>query len=219
MLGPAEGEWRPDPWSDAAGGGKQSLRWWNGHHWTDSIRTWSGDAWIDGVQAHQSDDTRPVDSEFRANTGQGKVPEAFDQSESLGACPSCGRPVQGKDWRICPQCGEALAVTRHQPGEIVNGYILGSDHQWHPTPTPPPAAAPKAYAQSNLVIGMGAAGFLAGLVIPFIGVALGVVTLILASTDSKRRAAAGAEPSSVGYIIGALAVLVSVLVALIWSVL
>lgn len=121
--------WREDPWATSEH--PKSLRWWDGSGWTDSVRTWTGTVWVDSVQAPRPEEDVQLKAEFPTDLDGN--PERILVEDSFGLrCPTCESPVMDGGWRVCPHCGEVLAQGHCQPGDIVNGHVLGSDHVWHP---------------------------------------------------------------------------------------
>lgn len=129
MSGQRAAQWRPDPW--AVNDEDRSLRWWDGEQWTDSVRTWNGTEWVDGVHAPPPAEDGPTKPEPPPSPAGNPQQSPLEESSRPTKCPTCDSPVQDEDWRVCPHCGEALARSRYQPGDIVNGHVLGSDHTWH----------------------------------------------------------------------------------------
>ena len=139
------------------------VRWWS-REWTARTRRRVSPSSV-SVQHTDLQPSPPPDSNQPqqprtgpATTEQDPDLGTPDEPLSLSSCTSCGRPVQDKNWRVCPHCGETLASGRYHPGDIVNGNILGSDNVWHAIPTAPVGAMSKPYVQSNATLGVGAAG-------------------------------------------------------------
>lgn len=150
MSGQRAAQWRPDPW--AVNDEDRSLRWWDGEQWTDSVRTWNGTEWVDGVHAPPPAEDGPTKPEPPPSPAGNPQQSPLEESSRPTKCPTCDSPVQDEDWRVCPHCGEALARSRYQPGDIVNGHVLGSDNVWHSiddAPTAHSAAGPPTHTPTN----------------------------------------------------------------------
>lgn len=94
-------------------------------------------------------------------------------------CPHCGSAqseasqggASSDDWAASPSGPEPRAATPYLVGQVVNGYQLGSDHQWHPVGPPPASTSGLSRSGRNLLIVAGAVG--GGILLLFILAALG----------------------------------------------